>query len=264
MDVGIRKYSEICRGKQTYEDKSYKRTISGMAYPVSFLERLDKFNNPITVTEEIYKQEESRFYNEAINNSSYSPSSNRTSKQLSPVTSGTRSPYKPKPGQNRSREGISVPVLSFKKEHLHTLQQINKSTLSPNNNPLHLEPKKFSKLKEKNYNEISSILKACGDTKDLIAWRSKQLKTFINKERLIALKYQKELEWTSDKIREINGHSPELMKLLFDEHRLSHKFYEKEKIMICNKHNTKTSEDFKAKARGMKKFLSDFKNKVIP
>ena len=54
------------------------------------------------------------------------------------------------------------------------------------------------------------------------------------------------------------------MKILFDEYKSSNDLYEQNKIMISERYNRKTAQDFKNKAKNMKKLLSDYKLKIIP
>lgn len=210
--------------------------------PVSFLDKLTPVeDNGNTIVEEIFHEEDSRFYNRFQNYLSSSPS--RTPVKLE--TSFTEFYSK-----SSKKKTSALPK---------RLPQIN-----PNFQAKTQLKKNSILTRRKNQYKVESILKECNDTYRTFSEQSCKFNSLMTKERKIARNYSKDLQWTSKKLLELDGYSNEIMKALYEEHKSSHDLYETEKNIMGKKYNNKTLAEFKRKAKHIKTLLITFKNKVIP
>ena len=223
--------------------------------PTSFLEKLTPKKSKVvfTATEEIYDQEIDKFYNKAKKISSLSPVTNKSklnlgsSPDMNVSAISNRLSRRTRPSGFEDKE-VEFPNLNTKTEGM----------LSINNKKIKVRGK------GERCSKINSIIKVCDVLVDTSAISSAKLKNIIGRERVVARQFTKEMKWTSERLVDINGHQKELMKKLYEEYKYSDSLYEEEKAMIAIKYNTKSLRDYRCKARNMKKFLSDFKLKIIP
>ena len=223
--------------------------------PTSFLERLTpKKSKPVfTATEEIYDEEIYKFYNNAKKVSSLSPVAKkskfdiRNSPDLNASIFSNRISRKTKPSGFEAKEA----EFSYVTPKTENMLDINNNKIRARENA-------------ERYSKINSIIKVCDVLVDTSAVSSTKLKNFIGRERVVAKQFTKEMKWTSEKLADINGHQKDLMKKLYEEYKCSYSLYEQEKTIIAGKYNTKSLRDYRCKAKNMKKFLSDFKLKIIP
>ena len=253
MDVYSEKYSQLMKKDKNsrHTCNIFTKTISSTVSPISFLEKLSPDRkSPLTTTEEIYNEERFKFYKKL--SIPYSPA--KTVDETNKISSFTPSPQKSRliriitspvteNNQEKPLPGLTKPIKRLCKFKIQDQSALNPHT---------------------RHKTINSILKACETTGDKIAFNSKKVKSFIEKERMIARQYTKEMKWTSDKLTELDGFNHQLMKTLYNEYKSFNTLYEKDKLLISKKYNHKSAKDYKAKAKNMKKFLTDFKNKVIP
>ena len=71
------------------------------------------------------------------------------------------------------------------------------------------------------------------------------------------------MQWTADKIMEVNAYGTEIMQTLFEEHKKSKSFYENEKHLLMQKLNENSVKDFKAKANRIKKLMTERRQRLF-
>lgn len=217
------------------------KPISNEHSPVSFLEKLTPIgDNSNSIVEEIFHEENSKFYNRFQDYLSSSPS--RTPVKLE--TSYTESYTKP----SHKKTSMLPKKLPQIKPNFHTNTNLKSHSLA----------------RRRNQYKVESILKECNETYRTFSEQSCKFNSLMTKERKIARNYSKDLQWTSKKLLQIDGYSNEIMKALYEEHKNSYDLYETEKNIMSKKYNHKTLAEFKKKARHIKNLLITFKNKVIP
>lgn len=248
MDEKIHKYLSSLKycgdSKQTLF--ANKIVISANPQPVSFLEKITpKSTKDLTTTEEIYSEESLNFYNKIRNTGS-----------LSPTPKKEKGSYTNSPDVYRLQHRDKYPEKSsFFDTRRDELPLINeKSRLKSKDRKINSERK----------DKINSIIRFCDNTVDASAASSAKLKYCIGKERIVIKKFAKEIKETTDRLLKINGHRSELMKKLYEEYKYSDNMYEDDKNEIATKYSTKNLRDYRSKAKGIKKFLNDFKCKIIP
>lgn len=181
---------------------------------------------PITITEEIYEEENKNFYEKMIR------------KSESPVI-----------------KNISVSPMSKIKKPLNSSLLLEKNNTldvptskTPTNYthlpPIHLRKSNYFRYETKNTGKlkkkfsIGKILKAyeegCKKSEN-----TKSLKQCIGRNSFIAKEYTKEMNWTSERLSEINGFNSDLMKKLYNEMKSSRNIYESEKNKVINDYSTK-------------------------
>lgn len=256
MNHYIKRYSEILQTTTPLRKDSSlsQRPVSVTPTPLSFLNNLSPQNKRlITATEEILSQEHDRFYEKAKSSRSSSPATLNSPSPFHISTHLSASPHKFRkynrmsPSLSPMRNQSYLPILSPSKDKVGRLAK--KPLIEQNNS-------KFFK--------IDLILKACEDESGKMIENSKKIKQFIGKERVVALNYVKEMEWTSNKLNEINGYDNNLMKNLFEEHKNTNIQYESEKVKISKKYKIRSLRDCKSKAKAIKKLLLNYKLKVMP
>ena len=188
MDEYVKKYLNILQKSEKLcsKDSICKRTISSFTpEPASILEKLTPRNKKLlTTTEEIYDEENFRFYNKIRSCNSSSPSSNKSPYPTLSSPAQTPSPFKTKISHD------TTPSIQYnsKEFYLPNLKRIQKKSKIYKK-----EAEKIEKNLKKHY-KINSILSACENAGEDFAINSKRLKHSIARERLIAQQYTKEID----------------------------------------------------------------------
>lgn len=240
----MKKYSDMFRSRRlrrTRNGSTKQRSIT----PQSFLAKLNTKNNlGRTPTEEIFNTENKIFFTKIADSRNSSPV--KTSQH-----SRNASPFK---------QSIIDCPWSSKRSHI-VLTSSRKEDFLPS---LTCRKESFSKtLKKESEIKIEKILKDCEETRVKLVESSSRLGILSKQEYQLARLYTKEMQWTADKIMEVNTYGNEIMQTLFDEHKQSKDYYETEKNLLVKKLNENSEKNFKAKANHIKKLMTERRHKLI-
>jgi hypothetical protein len=214
--------------------------------PKSFLIKLSpNHQTGRTVTEEIFDEENFRFYQKVVSSRSNSPAKTpQPSRNISPHKGSiNESPWsirKAKIALISSKKPQILPSLTSRKESLQDF------------------------IRRESEVKLEKIMKNCDETREQVVESSSRLSNLAKQECLMTKLYTQEMKWTADKIMEVNGFGSDIMKTLFDEHKQSRDFYENEKNLLLKKINERNTKDFKAKANRIKKMMTEYRQKLIP
>jgi len=197
-----------------------------------------------SVVEEIFQEENFKFHQKFFNTQA-SPK-NKTPARLE--TCYTESPFKSK---RKKRKKSSV--LPLKSPNPASL------SLLPN-----IELKRTLLTRRKNQERLENFMLKCTEAHKTISEDSSKFKHEMEKEREIARNYSKDLQWTSKKLLELDGYTNNVIKALYEEHKVSHDSYETEKKTLSKRYNHRTLADYTRRLKHLKTLLVTYKNKVIP
>lgn len=202
--------------------------------PQSFLHKIVKEKSSENVTEEIFTEENKKFYSSVINSRSGSPFKTPPP-SFFPVdkTEGFGLV------RNKGIESLSRVFVQRKKLGLPKLRDKSDRTL-----------------------KIEQILKDCQDARKQVMESSNRLKFFVDQDSEVMKMYARKVARTSDVLMHVCGQRDEVLKVLFEEYKKSDEFHEREKIDLLKKLQLKKTEEFRAKARNMKKIMMSHRQKI--
>lgn len=210
--------------------------------PPCFLENFSTMEKKgKSVVEEIFQEENERFYNRFLKTQTSSP--NKTPARLE--TSYTESPAK-----SKRKKSSFLPPKS---------QNPRSPYLFPN-----IALKRTLLTRRKNQDKLENFMLKCSEAHKTISENSSKFNNLIEKERKIARNYSKDLQWTSKKLLELDGYKNKIIKALYEEHKVSHDSYETEKKTLSKRYNHRTLADYTRRIKHIKTLLVTYKNKVIP
>ena len=93
---------------------------------------------------------------------------------------------------------------------------------------------------------------------------STRLSFFISKERLVARNYWENVKRTSEKVSEMSEYLGKFPITIFRDQQSKEEEALEEQKQIIKRYNYKSLDHYKKKAKGIKRFLVNFKNKIIP
>lgn len=221
---------EVAKKAQTPEPKRFLQTLVQVP------------KNTITVAEEIYHEADQTFYESfQKRDSSEKPLSYNNTKPLTRMSEVKTSPIDKR---RLTPVGTSFPVMSNFNRKLTITSQSNRDS------------------KKNIFGAINKVIEACENTgkNDL---SSVTLEKTIGKDRKIALRYVQDISWTCNKLNEYNQYHSELIKTLYQESAMSYKVAEEDKTAAYRTFTSKSLQDYKAKAKGIKQVLHKYKERIF-
>ena len=240
----LKKYSDMFKSRKLRRSTN-RSTKHRSITPKSFLIKLSPKNNQgRTATEEIFNTENKIFFEKIVN-----------SRNSSPIKT-------PQPSRNVSpfKQAINDPPSNSKRSHLVLTSNRKDETLPA----LTCRKESYPKLPTRETElKIQKILKDCEETRIRLVESSSRLGHLSKQECQLTRLYTKEMQWTADKIMEVNAYGSEIMQTLFEEHKKSKSFYENEKVLLMQKLNENSVKDFKAKANRIKRLMNERRHKLL-
>ena len=240
----LKKYSDMFKSRRLRRTRKGSTNLRSTT-PISFLATLNpKKNLGRTPTEEIFNTENKIFFSKIVNSRNSSPvKTSPHSRNVSPFKQSIiDSPW--------SSKRSHIVLASGRKEDFLPSLTSRKESLS----------KTFRRESEL---KIEKIMKDCEETRVKLVESSSRLGILSKQECQLARHYTKEMQWTADKIMEVNTYGNEIMQTLFDEHKQSKDYYETEKNLLVKKLNENSEKNFKAKANQIKKLMTERRHKLI-
>lgn len=202
--------------------------------PQSFLQKIAKEKSSENVTEKIFTEENKKFYSSVI-------------------SSRSGSPFKTPPPSFYPNDKIED-LGYFRAKATDSLGRVfmrNKKLGLP----------KIRDQSEKSV-KIEQILKDCQEARKQVIESSNRLKFFVDQDSEVMKMYAKKVARTSDVLMHVCGQRDEILKILFEEYKKSDEFHEREKIDLLKKLQLKKADEYKEKARNMKKIMMSCRQKL--
>ena len=252
MDQGINSLGSLAKASEVNSGSFFIEKQRDLTPdPIRFLDQfVAKPMKKVTIAEEIFDEEDRRFFERFQKKID-------TTLQLSPLNKEKESiSYSPHSGRNSNQNSLS-PI--NQNHHFQTkfqvLPKINRKIIT-----FSMNSKAFKR--QTKYMAVDHIIKACESSgkRDMSSYK---LQKSIGVDRKIAVRYVKDIEWTSRKINEFTTYKSDIVKMLYEESKISNEHINKEKTSAYRSFNNKSLKDYKEKAKTIKGVLSKFRNRIF-
>ena len=215
--------------------------------PISFLDNLvARPHKNITIAEEIFDEENQRFYERYYQ------------KVVTPKT----------PPSKKEKRDIATSSHACIKSNPKSLSPIYKNKRFQTNFPVTPTFNRKLIISSQNFQRkakhiaVDHIIEACESAgkKDMSSYN---LEKSIGKDRKIAARYVKDIEWTSNKINELTAYHSDIIKILYEESKVSNKLTREEKASAYQSFNNVSLKEYKEKVKTIKGVLSKLRDRIF-